>query len=119
VNWRKLTTAGVGVLLLIVIVYDVLAAVFGGYPATISKVYLDGAWERPVLAVALGVVHGHLQWPRDPATPRWRIVAGAALVLAAAAGLLLLEAPVTIVCGLVGNVLGHLTWTQPVPKESR
>lgn len=117
-GWRKGTALFVGVGLLVVIVYDVLAAVLGGYEATISKLTLDGARERPVIALALGVLLGHLLWPRDPTLAPWRLVAGVSLVLAAALGLLLLAAPVTIVAAMVGIPLGHACWPQPVPKES-
>lgn len=114
--WRKATAWVVCLTFFGVVFYDLAAAVLGGYEATISKWTLDGATVRPVIALALGVLVGHLIWPRTGSVT-WRIAAGVALVWGAAAGLWLLDAPATILAGLTGIALGHLTWPQPVPVD--
>lgn len=111
-TWQKATQALVLVGLVVVIGYDVLAAVFGGYEATISYLTLGAATERPVVGAALGILIGHLLWPSE-GVPSWRTALESAIVLAAAAGLWFLGQSVTIVAFMVGVPVGHLWWTQP------
>lgn len=44
--------------------YDVAAVLIGGVDATISRVIVHAASEYPIIAVAAGILIGHLFWPQ-------------------------------------------------------
>lgn len=70
-NWRSLTKLIMGLVIVALIIYDVIAYARGGYTATISAITLDMAHGMPLIPLAVGVVLGHLFWPQ-PAEGKWR-----------------------------------------------
>jgi hypothetical protein len=48
--------------LVVILGYDALAAIHGGYDATISATLLRDAKSNPIVSFGLGVVCGHLFW---------------------------------------------------------
>lgn len=62
-GWRCLTGAVMGVILALVIAYDVLARIRGGNNATISLCTLTWSEQWPVIAFVTGFVMGHIFWP--------------------------------------------------------
>jgi hypothetical protein len=50
--------------LILVGVYDLIAALFLPPQSTVSVVILDLARKHPILGVAVGIVIGHLFWPQ-------------------------------------------------------
>ena len=61
-GWRCLTGAVMGVILALVIAYDVLARIRGGNNATISLCVWEWAKRCPVIAFLSGFVMAHLFW---------------------------------------------------------
>jgi uncharacterized membrane protein YuzA (DUF378 family) len=64
-DWRRITRWLLVGVTAALIVWDIVAVVFGGGSATISDVVLDTAKVYPILPFALGVVCGHLFWPQE------------------------------------------------------
>lgn len=48
------------------VLYDVIAALIAGRGATISWVTLTLMRKWPIIALAVGVVVGHIAWPNQP-----------------------------------------------------
>ena len=59
-NWKGTTKAGLIVAFIIGCVYDVAAYTNAGNDATISRVMLAWAKDYPIVAIAFGVLLGHL-----------------------------------------------------------
>lgn len=66
-NWRAVTSALLVCLAAAMGIYDVIAVWRGGGRATISSVVLDTARAYPILAIAFGILIGHLFWPQKVA----------------------------------------------------
>ena len=60
----KLTQIIVLGLVVAVVVYDIVAYSVWGVGATVSRVTLGWASGLPIIALAIGVVIGHLFWPQ-------------------------------------------------------
>lgn len=67
-TWRTVTGAFLVGLTAVIAVYDVVAAVFGGYQATISSVLYFQGQKWPIIPFALGVLAGHLFFPNREAS---------------------------------------------------
>ena len=63
-RWKKITIAMIVLNVLIMAGYDVIALLFGGVDATISRQMYHGASGHPIIAVAFGGLVGHLFWPQ-------------------------------------------------------
>ena len=63
-KWKRITVAVIVACILLMGGYDVLALIFGGVDATISRQMYFGAVGHPIIAVAFGVLVGHLFWPQ-------------------------------------------------------
>jgi hypothetical protein len=63
-DWKLLTAFVLAGTVVVLVVYDVLAEVYGGDRTTISRVVYNFARAEPVAAFALGVLVGHLFWPQ-------------------------------------------------------
>lgn len=50
--------------LIVVGLYDLIAVLWFGQPATVSAVVLQIAKRHPILPLAVGVLIGHLFWPQ-------------------------------------------------------
>lgn len=67
-SWQTRTRIFIVVTLLVVLVYDIAAAVFGGTGTTISHEIIVFSHDYPIVPFLVGVVMGHLFW-RMPSTP--------------------------------------------------
>jgi hypothetical protein len=65
-KYKKYTIIMIVANVIIMAGYDVLALTEGGVDATISRVLYHGASDHPIIAVAFGVLVGHLFWPQRP-----------------------------------------------------
>jgi hypothetical protein len=121
VNWPRITLLFTLAALLVIAVFDVVAIDRGGYPATISYLALHAATERPVIALAVGILVGHLFWsvPAESSrVDRALLVVGLlALAGGAAAYAAAFTVPPIVAC-VAGLPLGRLLWGQPAPKRS-
>lgn len=61
----KITVAVILAVVLALVLYDVWALYRFGVDATISAITLRAAMAHPVVALAVGVVCGHLFWPQS------------------------------------------------------
>jgi hypothetical protein len=60
--WRKWTVRLLAGVVAVLVAWDVAAYSFGGQDATITQVVRDNSAEWPLIAVAAGVVVGHIWW---------------------------------------------------------
>lgn len=60
-DWKKVTKVFTTVIVLVIGVYDIIAAAFGGADSTLSR--FVGDWPS-VSMFALGYVMGHITWPQ-------------------------------------------------------
>jgi hypothetical protein len=51
-------------LVLIIALYDIVAAIVGGYEATITRDLRVAAQSQPIVAFLAGVICGHLFWSK-------------------------------------------------------
>lgn len=65
--WRKRTKLGLIGAFAVGCVYDLIAYNAGGNGATISRVLLSWATDYPIVAIAFGVLLGHLFVPQHVA----------------------------------------------------
>lgn len=63
-KWRTGTKAGLIVAFVLGCVYDLIAYTNAGNEATISRVLLGWATDYPIVAIAFGVLLGHLFAPQ-------------------------------------------------------
>lgn len=63
-KWRKLTSWGIIGTTAALIVWDVIVASTEEKGDTISEVLLSASKKRPVIALAAGILVGHLFWPQ-------------------------------------------------------
>ena len=63
-KWKAITTAFIIGVTVMAIAYDVVADLEGGVTATISRVLRAAAMDNPIIAVAVGILIGHLFWPQ-------------------------------------------------------
>lgn len=63
-HWKTMTAIVLVATAVVLVSYDVAAEVKGGNAATISQVLYHFAQSEPILAVALGILVGHLFWPQ-------------------------------------------------------
>jgi hypothetical protein len=59
---KKITPYFIAALVLIIAVYDIVAAVKGGNPATISGWFWRNSKQYPMIPFLSGIVAGHLYW---------------------------------------------------------
>ncbi len=64
-TWKHITAALLGATVFILGVYDIFAEIFGGDSTTISQIILHMSQAVPIIAVAFGVLIGHLFWPQQ------------------------------------------------------
>jgi ABC-type lipoprotein release transport system permease subunit len=62
-GWRCLTGTVLGVILAVLIAYDIVARIKGGNDATISVCTINWAEHWRVIAFVTGFVMGHIFWP--------------------------------------------------------
>ena len=62
-EWPTVTKVFLLCVTLLVILYDVVAIWFGGRDASVSVVVKDFIFANPIVAVAVGILIGHLLWP--------------------------------------------------------
>lgn len=65
-TWRTTTRIGLIVAFLLGCVYDLFAFTAAGNDATISRVLLGWATDYPIVAIAFGVLLGHLFVAQHP-----------------------------------------------------
>lgn len=104
----------------LLILYDIVAAIWGGPGATVSVVMLKWARHIPGIPYCFGILGAHLFWP----SPRksYRILRP---ILLGASGVLLVVVPLIwgwppITPGipmLAGVLMGHLLWNQTARKD--
>lgn len=63
-SWKTYTAGVLIAAAVVLIIWDVIVAIRGGNTATISQVLYHAAQAEPVIALALGIVLGHLFWPQ-------------------------------------------------------
>jgi len=89
---------------------------------TISEVFLGFTYRHPFVAFALGVLCGHLTWPRTfNSDHKWTILI--ALIITSVATLVLdlsgiLPRMLPIIPLAVGIPIGHLLWPQPKSRAT-
>lgn len=62
-TWPETTRSLLLCVILFLVVYNIVIMRFVGSYATISRVTLQECSDHPVLALAAGVVIGHIFWP--------------------------------------------------------
>jgi hypothetical protein len=62
VNWKRTSQLVVIITTIVIIGYDICAAIWGGRHETVSGVIWDWSAKAPVLPFAAGVLMGHLFW---------------------------------------------------------
>lgn len=61
-NWKRITAIFVGVSLVVILGYDLLAIMQGGNEATISHLVITLSYQYPPIPFLVGFVMGHLFW---------------------------------------------------------
>jgi len=61
-NWRRTSQAVVIFTVIVIIAYDICAAIWGGYHGTVSGAIWDFSAKQPAVPFAAGVLCGHLFW---------------------------------------------------------
>lgn len=61
-NWKKITTVSISILLVVVLVYDAFVISVGGTEASISSIIIEFSYKMPIFTFLAGVVCGHLFW---------------------------------------------------------
>jgi hypothetical protein len=68
-TWKqKVTLIGCGVIVGLIILFDVVMLILGGDSATVSAVIYNTAKEYPVIPFAVGFAMSHLFWAQDEKT---------------------------------------------------
>ncbi len=112
----KATVVVIAAALALLIGWDIYVAVNDVSGDTISEIVLSTGYSHPSLPLALGIVAGHLVWPRErPLFWRkpWTVLLAGSMVL----GLLCFEflfslRIIPVVPLLPGILLGHWLWPQ-------
>jgi hypothetical protein len=62
VNWRKTSQIVVIVTTILILAYDIFAAIFGGFHGAVSGAIWDFSAKQPAVPFGAGVICGHLFW---------------------------------------------------------
>ncbi len=62
-QWRSATEYLIVINVIILALYDAAARLWGGNEATLSFVLQDAAYRWPMIALAVGLLCGHVFWP--------------------------------------------------------
>lgn len=116
-NTKLITATIVIATILGLIGWDIFVAANTVSGDTISEITLAFAYKHPFVAFALGVLCGHLTWPRRiNSDHKWTILV--ALIIASVATLVvdlsgILPKMIPIIPLAIGIPVGHLLWPQP------
>jgi uncharacterized membrane protein len=116
-NTKLITAIIVIVTILGLIAWDIWVVIEPTPGDTVSEIFLGFAYSHPFSSFALGVLCGHLTWPRTfNSNYKWTILA--ALIINSVAILVLdlsgiLPRMLPIIPLAVGIPIGHLLWPQP------
>ena len=116
----KITVAVIAAVLAVLIGWDIYVAVNDVGGDTISEIVLNTSYSHPSIPLALGIIVGHLVWPRERPL-FWRKPWTALLAGAVAVVLFVLESwfswrIVPLAPLLPGILLGHWLWPQRRPS---
>ena len=79
-NWRNYTPNFIWLILIAVVIWDILAKVFGGMGATVSSLLFNLGYDWPVIPLMAGILIGHFffsMWGRESKRMRDAVLAGA------------------------------------------
>ena len=119
---KKITAGLIIAITAIAIIYDIVIVIEPTQGDTISEVILSFAYRHPFLPLAMGVLIGHLTWPRKYSDKK-RIYFIIALAITGASVLVIdvlkVIPPIKPVIAVIpGIILGHFLWPQKPRTET-
>lgn len=115
---KAMTAIFMGIIMLVVLAWDVIVAIEPTPRDTVSKVFLDLSKSNMALPLAAGALMGHLTWAEKMSCSEfayWRVslpVLALAVIASVALDRLAHVHISPSIAFLLGYVLGHLLWPQ-------